>query len=79
MKILIALAAALVVASTLPSAGQTTWDFGGNGGYASSNGNTISVTEDGVKATASAWSYTKGSNTAFETGKLGQWARVSAL
>ena len=75
MKALIALAAGLVVASALPSQGQTlTWNLGGSGGYAGSNGNTISFTESGVNVTASAWSYTKGSSdTAFESGKLGQW------
>lgn len=76
MKILLALTAGLVVASSSPIFGQSiTWDLGGSGGYASSNGNTISVTQNGVKVTASAWGYTKGSsNTAFESGKLGQWS-----
>lgn len=74
MKAQIALAAGIVVATTLPSLAQTTWDFGGNAGYGSSNGNTISVLSDGVKVTASAWSYTKGSsNNALESAKLGQW------
>ena len=76
MKILIALTAALAVVTTLPSAGQTlSWNLGGNAGYGGSNGNTLSFTQSGVKVTASAWSYTKGSSdTAFESGKLGQWS-----
>lgn len=75
MKALIALTAGLVVASSLVSHGQTvTWNLGGSAGYGSSNGNTLSFTQSGVKVTASAWGYTKGSgNTAFESGKLGQW------
>ena len=75
MKTLLALTAALVVISSLASQGQTvTWSLGGSAGYASSNGNTLSFTQSGVKVTASAWGYTKGSgNTAFESGKLGQW------
>lgn len=76
MKTLIALTAGLVVVSSLASQGQTvTWNLGGGAGYASSNGTTLSFTQNGVKVTASAWGYTKGSgNTAFESGKLGQWS-----
>ncbi|QTN31006.1 PEP-CTERM sorting domain-containing protein [Akkermansiaceae bacterium] len=76
MKALIALAAALVVASAMSSQGQTlTWNLGGSAGYGSSNGNSLSFTQSGVKVTASAWSYTKGSsNNALESAKLGQWS-----
>lgn len=76
MKALLALAAALVVASSMSSNGQTlTWNLGGSAGYGSTNGNTLSFTQSGVKVTASAWGYTKGSgNTALESAKLGQWS-----
>jgi MprA protease rhombosortase-interaction domain-containing protein len=76
MKTLIALTAGFVVASSLVSNAQTvTWNLGGGMGYAASNGTTLSFTQSGVKVTASAWGYTKGSgNTAFENAKLGQWS-----
>jgi len=76
MKALVALASALVVVSSLPSFGQTVnWNLGGSGGYGATNGNALSFTQNGVKVTASAWGYTKDSgNTAFESGKLGQWS-----
>jgi hypothetical protein len=75
MKALIALAG-IVVISSLPLAAQSiTWNLGGSAGYGSSNGNTLSFTQDGLKVTASAWSYTKNSgNTALESAKLGQWS-----
>jgi MprA protease rhombosortase-interaction domain-containing protein len=75
MKTLIALTAGLVVASSLASHGQSiTWDLGGNAGYGLSTGQSLNFTKSGVKVTASAWSYTKGSsNSALEASKLGQW------
>lgn len=83
MKTLIALTASFVVASSLASHGQSvTWNLGGNAdgksgtvGYGLSSGQTLSFTNSGVKVTASAWSYTKGSsNSALEASKLGQWS-----
>lgn len=76
MKSLIALTAGLVVVSSMVSNGQSvTWNLGGGAGYASGNGTTLSFTQSGVKVTASAWGYTKGSgNTAFESGKISQWS-----
>lgn len=82
MKILIALTAGLVVASSLASHGQTvTWNLGvaadgktATTGSGLSSGQTLSFTISGVKVTASAWSYTKGSsNTSLESSKLGQY------
>jgi len=75
MKTLIALAAGLVVISSLPSMGQSlTWNLGGSGGVGTT-GSSLSFTQSGVKVTASAWSYTKGSsNTALEASKLGQYS-----
>ncbi|MFD2255956.1 PEP-CTERM sorting domain-containing protein [Luteolibacter algae] len=75
MKTLIALAAGLVVASSLPVFGQSiTWNLGGSSNVTSTGG-TKSFTVNGVKVTASAWSYTKGSNNnALEASKLGQWS-----
>ncbi len=77
MKKLIALATCLVVASAVSSQGQSiTWNLTGNAGLNGvSFGNTKSFTQSGVKVTASAWGYTKGSgNTAFETSELGQYS-----
>ncbi|MBC7980430.1 MAG: PEP-CTERM sorting domain-containing protein [Armatimonadetes bacterium] len=74
MKTFIALAAGLVVASSLPLMGQSiTWNLGGSGG-GGTTGNTRTFTQSGVKVTAKAWSYTFGSsNSAFEAAKLGQY------
>lgn len=75
MKTLIALAAGLVVASSLSSHGQSlTWNLGGSGGLGST-GATKSFTASGVKVTVSAWSYTKtSSNTSLEAARLGQYS-----
>ncbi len=75
MKTLFALAAAIVVASTLPTFGQSiTWNLGGSGGLGSTGG-TRSFTQSSIKVTASAWSYTKtSSNNALEASKLGQYS-----
>ena len=78
MKVLIALAAAIVVATTISSNGQSlSWNLGGNAGYGSTNGNTLTFTSNGVNVTASAWGYTKGTGsygTALQNAKLGQWS-----
>ncbi len=51
-----------------------TWNLGGSGGVGTT-GSSLSFTQSGVKVTASAWSYTKGSsNTALEASKLGQYS-----
>ena len=76
MKTLIALATSLVVASAVSSQGQNIdWNLTGSAGFGSTNGNTLSFTQDGVEVTAGAWGYTKGSDdTAFESAKLGQFS-----
>lgn len=75
MKTLIALAAGLVVASSLPLAGQSlTWNLGGSGGVGAT-GAKLTFTQSGVKVTASAWSYTRNNaNDALEASKLGQYS-----
>ncbi|WP_411825970.1 PEP-CTERM sorting domain-containing protein [Luteolibacter sp. AS25] len=79
MKILIALAAALVVATSLSSQGQSVGDVlyydlrGNSGNGATGAAKTFKV--NGQTLAASAWSYTKGSsNSAFEASKLGQYS-----
>lgn len=74
MKTLFALAAGLVVASSLPTMGQSvTWNLTGNDTLGSTGGSK-SFTSGGVKVTATAWSYTKGSsNSSLEAAKLGYY------
>ncbi len=73
MKILIALAAGLVVASSLPSFGQNlNFDLTGNGGLQGS-GNSLTFTSNGVTATATAYSYTRNDDTSFEKSQLGRY------
>lgn len=75
MKSMIALAAGLFAAGTLPSVGQSlTWNLSGNGGYGSL-GNSLSFTEGGVTVKATAWGYTKtDSDNAFEAARLNQYS-----
>lgn len=75
MKKLIAFAAGLAALSSLSSNGQSlSYNLGGNAGYSNTTGNKITFADQGVKLTATAYSYTKGSdNTALEASKLGQF------
>ena len=75
MKTLVALAAGIVVASSLPVMGQTlTWNLGGST-HVTPTGGSLSYTVSGVKVTTTAWSYTKtSSNNAFEASRLGRYS-----
>jgi hypothetical protein len=74
MKILLALAAALVAASTIASQGQTlNYSLTGSSSLLST-GATRTYSSNGVTMTAAAWSYTRGSsNNSFEASRLGRY------
>lgn len=74
MKILIALAAAIVVATTMSAQGQDlNYSLTGSSSLLST-GATRTYTSNGVTMTASAWSYTGGNNTSFEASRLGRYS-----
>lgn len=74
MKLLIALAAALVVATTMASNGQDlSYNLTGNNSLLST-GSTRTYTSNGVTMTASAWSYTGSNRTKFEAARLGRYS-----
>lgn len=70
MKLLIALAAALVVVTALSNGQSLSFDLTGGSVVDSS---TRTFTSNGVTATATALSYTGGNNEFFEVSKLGQY------
>lgn len=75
MKLLIALAAGLVVATTMSSHGQNLNYSLGGGGSLLGTGVTRTYTSNGVTMTAAAWSYTGGSsNSSFEASRLGRYS-----
>ena len=74
MKILIALAAALVVASSLSNAQNLSYNLTSNNSSLLGYGESRTFTSGGVTMTASAISYTGGNNEYFEAARLGQYS-----